>query len=89
MLELTRRPDLETHNRWHVYLADVCVGTISERAGVPEIPGGRAHSRPMGTKSRERIYVASVRAAAERATEARKAADRLACDAWNPGAGDV
>jgi hypothetical protein len=34
----------------------------------------------MGTKSRETIYGASVRAAAERATEARRAA---ACVAWN------
>jgi hypothetical protein len=37
----------------------------------------------MGTKSRETIYGGSIRAAAERATEARKAADRLACEAWN------
>ncbi|MGK7057970.1 hypothetical protein BjapCC829_28190 [Bradyrhizobium barranii] len=37
----------------------------------------------MGTKSRESIYGASVRAAAEQAAEARKAADRLACQAWN------
>jgi hypothetical protein len=37
----------------------------------------------MGTKSRETIDGASVRAAAERATEARKQADRLACEAWN------
>jgi hypothetical protein len=37
----------------------------------------------MGTKSRETIYGASVRAAAERATEARKEADRLTCEAWN------
>jgi hypothetical protein len=37
----------------------------------------------MGTKSRETIYGASVRASAERAAEARKAADRLACEAWN------
>ena len=37
----------------------------------------------MGTKSRETIYGASVRAAAARATEARKEADRLACEAWN------
>jgi hypothetical protein len=37
----------------------------------------------MGTKSRESIYGASVRAAAERATEARKKADRLACEARN------
>jgi hypothetical protein len=37
----------------------------------------------MGSKSRETIYGGSVRAAAERATEARKEADRLACEAWN------
>ena len=37
----------------------------------------------MGTKSRETIYGASVRAAAGRATKARREADRLACDAWN------
>jgi hypothetical protein len=34
----------------------------------------------MGTKSRETI---TVRAAAERVTEARKDADRLAVEAWN------
>src|ERR1700675_3967666 len=37
----------------------------------------------MGTKSRETIYGASVRHSAEVAAEARKAADRLACEAWN------
>jgi hypothetical protein len=37
----------------------------------------------MGTKSREAIYGASVRAAAEQAADARKTADRLACEAWN------
>jgi hypothetical protein len=37
----------------------------------------------MGTKSRESIYGSSVRAAAERAKEARRQADRLAVDAWN------
>jgi hypothetical protein len=37
----------------------------------------------MGSKSRESIYGASVRASAERAAEARKVADRLACKAWN------
>jgi hypothetical protein len=37
----------------------------------------------MGTKSREAMYSASIRAAAERAAEARKDADRLACEAWN------
>jgi hypothetical protein len=38
---------------------------------------------PMGTKSREIIYGSSVRASAEQAAEARKQADRLACEAWN------
>jgi hypothetical protein len=37
----------------------------------------------MGTRSRESIYGSSVRASAERANEARKVADRLACEAWN------
>src|SRR3954454_9146295 len=37
----------------------------------------------MTTKSRESIYGASVRAAAEQAAEARKTADRLAVEAWN------
>jgi hypothetical protein len=37
----------------------------------------------MGTKSRESIYGSSVPASAERAAEARKQADRLACEAWN------
>jgi hypothetical protein len=37
----------------------------------------------MGSKSRETIYGASVRAAAERAAGARKEADRLAVEAWN------
>jgi hypothetical protein len=37
----------------------------------------------MGTKSRESIYGASVRVAAEQAADARKQADRLACEAWN------
>src|SRR5260221_7907027 len=37
----------------------------------------------MGTKSRETIYGSSIRASAERAAEAGKEADRLACEAWN------
>jgi hypothetical protein len=37
----------------------------------------------MGTKSRETIYGATVRASAQRAKEARKEADRLTCEAWN------
>jgi hypothetical protein len=51
-------------------------------SGLP-VHRGRAHPFAMGTKSRETIYGASVRAAAERATEARKEADRLAVEAWN------
>jgi hypothetical protein len=47
------------------------------------IPGDRAHPVAMGTKSRETIYGGSIRASAERAAEARKEADRLACQAWN------
>ena len=43
----------------------------------------RAHSFAMGTKSRETIYGSSIRASAERAAEARKQADRLACEAWD------
>jgi len=37
----------------------------------------------MSTKSRERIYGTTIRMSAERAKEARKEADRLACVAWN------
>jgi hypothetical protein len=37
----------------------------------------------MSTRSRESIYGSSVRAAAERAAEARRTTDRLACEAWN------
>lgn len=43
----------------------------------------RATTSSMGTKSREQIYGSSVRASTERAAEARKQADRLACEAWN------
>ena len=47
-------------------------------SGLP-VHRGAAILSPMGTKSRETIYGASVRAAAERAAEARKAADQFAC----------
>jgi hypothetical protein len=51
-------------------------------SGLPaRLAGG--HPAAMGTKSREHIYGASIRAAAERAAEARKEADRLAVVAWN------
>jgi hypothetical protein len=46
-------------------------------------PSAAAHHQPMSTKSRESIYGSSIRASAERAKEARKNADRLACEAWN------
>ena len=37
----------------------------------------------MSTKSRESIYGTTIRMSAERAKEARKVADQLACEAWN------
>ena len=37
----------------------------------------------MGSKSRETVYRAAIRASAERAKAARQEADRLACVAWN------
>lgn len=37
----------------------------------------------MSTKSRESLYGTTIRMSAERAKEARKEADRLACQAWN------
>jgi hypothetical protein len=52
------------------------------RSSLP-IDAGLTHSCPMGTKSRESIYGASIRASAELAKEVRKEADKLACVAWN------
>jgi hypothetical protein len=37
----------------------------------------------MGTKSKESLYGAAIRASEERAREARREADKLACEAWN------
>jgi hypothetical protein len=37
----------------------------------------------MTTKSREHVYGSTIRQTAERAAEARREADRLACKAWN------
>jgi hypothetical protein len=61
------------------------VGGTSSTASSSGLPvtRGPAHPLAMGSKSRETIYGASVRAAAERAAEARKRADNLACEAWN------
>ena len=36
----------------------------------------------MGSKSREYLFGTTVRMSAQRAADARKAADRLACEAW-------
>jgi hypothetical protein len=69
---------------WGCRAASVVPGTLSTAicSGLPcsSWPGDPL---AMGTKSRESIYGASIRAAAERATEARKEADRLAVEAWN------
>ena len=51
-------------------------------SGLP-VNRARAHPLAMGSKSHETIYGASVWAAAEGAAEARRQADRLACEAWN------
>ena len=37
----------------------------------------------MSTKSRQSLYGTTIRMSAERAKEARKVADQLACEAWN------
>jgi hypothetical protein len=37
----------------------------------------------MSTKSRQSLYGSTIRMSAQRAKEARKEADRLACEAWN------
>jgi hypothetical protein len=69
--------------------AQVCVASVVPGTPSTAICSGlpvhrvAAHPLAMGSKSRETIYGASVRAAAERATEARKEADRLAVEAWN------
>lgn len=38
---------------------------------------------PIGTKSRETLYGSTIRVSAQRAKDARREADRLACEAWN------
>ena len=58
------------------------LGQAAICSGLP-ILADQAHSANMGTKSRDYIYGSTIRATAERAKEARKEADRLACEAWN------
>ena len=59
-----------------------CAEQAQSIAACRSTPGWRILAL-MGTKSRESIYGSSVRHSAERAAEARKEADRLACVAWN------
>src|SRR5471030_2619630 len=66
----------------HPRSAAVACGSEPSRSGLPIEPT-LAHSSEMGTKSRESIFGSSIRHSAERAAEARKEADRLACVAWN------
>jgi hypothetical protein len=65
-------------------VASVVPGTQSTAicSGLP-VHRGPAHPVPHGTKSRESLFGASVRAAAEQAAGARKKADRLGVEAWN------
>jgi hypothetical protein len=75
------------HGAGHVrpFLRHSVVSVASSTAicsGLPVARGPAILSR-MGSQSRETIYGGSVRAAAERASEARKDADRLAVEAWN------
>ena len=58
------------------------LGQAAISSGLP-ILAHQAHSANMGTKSRDYIYGSTIRATAERAKQARKEADRLACQAWN------
>ena len=64
------------------FVASVVPGTLSTAicSGLPA-PRGPAILSRMGSKSRETLCGASVRAAAERAADARKEADRLAVGA--------
>ena len=56
------------------------IGVCFHRCPGHHVDGGSSAEILVG---RETIYGASIRAAAERAMEAPKEADRLACDAWN------
>jgi hypothetical protein len=64
-------------------VASVVPGKLSTAicSGLPA-RRGRANPLAMGTKSRDRLYGTSVRIAAARAAEARREADKLACEAW-------
>ena len=84
LIYVNRRLGLPPHLVWFALSPPLCSAAPSTVtcSGLP-VPRGPAHPCRMGTKSRETIYGASVRAAAERATEARKQADRFAVEAWN------
>jgi hypothetical protein len=67
---------VSTNTLWSCDVSSQAVAACRSRPDRGILPG-------MGTKSRETIYGASVRASEERTAEARKVADRLACEAWN------
>jgi len=84
MLRLRPRHDFRSPGYATAIVASLCPARHPQQSVAACL--SRAARRilpPMGTKSRESIYGASVRAAAERAAEARKEADRLAVEAWN------
>src|SRR5690348_16176950 len=52
-------------------------------SGLSTTPLAAQSARAMSTKSRNRLYGSSVRISEQRASAARKEADKLACEAWN------
>jgi hypothetical protein len=72
----------EHHKQSEPKMLRLRLGQAAICGGLP-ILAHQAHSANMGTKSRDYIYGSTIRAAAERAKQAGKEADRLACEAWN------
>src|SRR6266403_5706121 len=72
----------EHHKQSEPKMLRLRLGQAAICSGLP-ILAHQAHSANMGTKSRDYIYGSTIRATAERAKQARKEADRLACEAWN------
>jgi hypothetical protein len=67
---------------FHTTISSAVCSSEASRSGLP-ILASLTHSCPIGTKSRESIYRASVWDSAEQAAEARRVADHLACVAWS------
>src|SRR5258706_16330589 len=74
----------EHHKQSEPKMLRLRLGQAAICSGLP-ILAHQAHSANMGTKSRDYIYGSTIRATAERAKEARKEADRLACEAGITG----